>query len=282
MMQTRLNRLAKIMAGAIGGTLLCVSGVEASPILAVGALNDLNFNVSQNLVDNDGNGVASPGDYLYGIVNVTRISSNGVALWDAKNVPGPAIDSFSGYYIGTVATITPLPSPWAAIFTMAPASFDPNGVLSAADLAAHTMVKLFTDTMTPFETNGSVADDIAKATDGTLWGALGLDDGDWNGVVMQNGQVFAGGGLNFVSNFTGLNFATHQAPGCTTCPNVDLYFNTVATDNGLNQAWRYSGNNNGALRTVPEPSVAWLVVAGFLALGVTRFWNRGSNFINRC
>jgi len=64
MKQTRLNRLAKIYAGAIGGALLSVSSVQASPILAIGALNDLNFNVSQNLVDNDKNGVASPGDYL--------------------------------------------------------------------------------------------------------------------------------------------------------------------------------------------------------------------------
>lgn len=281
MLQTRFNRLAKIMAGILGGALLGVSGAEASPILAIGALNDLNFNVSQNLVDNDKNGVASPGDYFYGIVNVTRISANGVALWDARNVPGPGIDSFSGYYIAAVATVVPLPSPWAAIVTMAPASFDPNGVLSAADLAAHTMVKLFTDILTPFETNGSVADDIAKATDGTLWGALGFNGGEWNGVVMQNGQILSGGGLNFVSNFSGLNFTTHQAPGCATCPNVNLYFNTVATDNGPNQEWRFSGNNNGSLRTVPEPSAAWLVAAGFLALGVSRFWNRGPRFINR-
>lgn len=280
MARTRLSKVSKIMASVLGGALLGISGAEAAPILAIGALNDLNFNVSQNLVDNDKNGVASLGDYFYGILNVTRISSNGVAIWDAKNVPGPVIDSFSGYYIATVATVTPLPSPWAAILTMAPASFDPNGVLSAEDLAAHTMVKLFTDTGTPFETNGSVADDIAKATDGTPWGALGLDGGEWNGVVMQSGQVFSGGGLNFVSNFTGLNFGLHQAPGCSTCPNVNLYFNSVATDNGLDKAWRFSGNNNGALRTVPEPSAPWLILAGLLALGVSRFWNRGSGLIN--
>jgi len=55
-------------------------------------------------------------------------------------------------------------------FYHGPASFDPNGVLSAAGLAAHTMVKLFTIQERQFETNGSVADDIAKATDGTAVG----------------------------------------------------------------------------------------------------------------
>lgn len=277
MIKSKLQIITKIFAGLIASTILYGTEVVAAPIMASGALNDLNFNVSQNFVDNDGNGVASPGDYLYGIINVTRISSGGLTLWDAKNVPGPVVDSFSGYYIGAIATVTPLPGPWAAAFTMAPASIDPNGVLNATDLAAHTMVKLFTDTITPFETNGSVADDIAKATDGAFWGGFGLDGGEWNGVVMQNGQIFAGGGLNFVDNLSGLNFGKHQAPGCSTCPNVNFYFNTVATDNGPNQAWRYSGNNNGSLRTVPEPSALWLVLAGFTAMGVSRMRNHVFN-----
>jgi len=243
----------------------------ATPILASGATNDLNFNVAQNIQDADHSGGLSVGDLVYGIVNVTRISSNGNTLWNANNVPGPGVDSLSGYYVAAVTSITALPSPFAASVTLGAAGSDPNGVLNASDLAAHTMVKLFTDTLTPFQTGTSVAADIASATDGSLWAALGLNGGYWNSVLMNNGLIFAGGGMNFTSNNTGQNFTPQNNPSCSpSCQPTDFVFSTIATDNGSGPVWRYSGANNGTLSTVPEPATPLLILAGLLGWAASR------------
>lgn len=243
----------------------------ATPMLASGAVNDLNFNVAQNIQDTDHNGALSLGDLVYGIVNVTRISSGGNTLWNANNVLGPGVDSLSGYYVAAVTSITALPSPFAASITLGAAGTDPNGVLSSSDLAAHTMVKLFTDTLTPFQTGTSVAADIARATDGSMWAALGLNGGYWNSVLMNNGLIFAGGGMNFTSNNTGQNFTPQSNPSCSpSCPPTDFVFSTIATDNGPGQVWRNSGANNGSLATVPEPATPLLIFAGLLGWAASR------------
>ena len=244
--------------------------VYASPTFVKGALNELSFNTYQNLVDVDKNGIPSPGDIFYGILNVTRIASGGSTKWDANNVSGPGIDSFSGYYAASITSFVALPSPWAGAATLGPASFDPNGIFSAADLSAGTMVKLFKDTGTPFESNGSVADDIAKATDGTFWASFGFPGGYWNVTVMNNGQIFGSGGLNLAVNNSGLNLINIVDPGCSTCAPVQQYFNTVAKDTGVTSTWRYIGANNANINPAPEPAATWLMGVGMLGLYFSR------------
>lgn len=242
----------------------------ATPILATGAVNQLNFTLVQNVLDTDHSGTVSAGDLIYGIFNVTRIASGGSTLWNANNVPGPGVDSLSGYYVAAVKSATALPAPWAAAVSMGAATSDPNGVFSAADLAAHTVVKLFTDTGTPFDSSGSVASGIASATDGKLWAALGLDGGYWDVLLFNNGAISAGGGLNFTNNKTGISFSKQINPSCASCPPVDFLFTTIATDNGPGQPWRFSGGNNASLSTVPEPPVSLLMMAGLLALAASQ------------
>jgi len=250
----------------------------AAPILAPDAVNQANFNMAQNIQDSDKSGTLSVGDLIYGILNVTRITSGGNTLWNANNVPGPGIDSLSGYYVAAVTSVTPLSSPYAESVTIGAATSDPNGVLSASDLAAHTAVKLFTDTHTPYQMGGSAAADIASATDGSLWASLGLSGGYWSGVLMNNGLIFAGGGLNFISNNTGKKFTPESNPSCSPgCPPSDFYFSTIAADNGPGQTWRYTGGNNGTLKTVPEPPTPLLLLAGLLgwaAIRSTRGYSR--------
>lgn len=243
----------------------------ATPMLASGAINDANFNVAQNIQDTDHSGTLSVGDLIYGILNVTRISSSGNTLWNANNVPGTTLDSLSGYYIAAVTSLSAMPSPFTASITLGAATVDPNGVMSASDLAAHTAVKLFTDTGTPFVTGTSIATDIANATDGSLWMSLGLNGGYWSSVLMNNGLIFAGGGLNLVNNSTGENFAPQSNPSCSPgCPPTDFVFDTIATDNGPGQVWRYGGANNGSLSTVPEPATPFLIGAGLLGWAASR------------
>ena len=248
----------------------------ATPILATGAVNQLNFTLVQNVQDTDHSGTVSAGDLIYGIFNVSRIASGGGTLWNANNVPGPGVDSLSGYYVAAVNSVTALPVPWAAAVSMRAATFDPNGIFSAADLAAHTVVKLFTDTATPFDSSGSVASGIASATDGKLWAALGLDSGYWDVLLFRNGAISAGGGLNFTDNKTGMSFSKQLNPSCLSCSPADFLFTTIATDNGPGGAWRFSGGNNGSLNAVPEPSVILLLMAGLLAWATIQFGVRFS------
>ena len=250
----------------------------ATPILAAGAVNQLNFTLVQNVQDTDHSGTVSAGDLIYGIFNVTRISSGGGTLWNANNVPGPGVDSLSGYYVAAVSSATPLPAPWAATVSLGAATSDPNGVFSAADLAAHTVVKLFTDTGTPFNSSGSVASGIASATDGTFWASLGLDGGYWDALLFSNGLISSSGGFNFTDNKTGMGVSKRTNPSCVSCPPVDFIFDTIATDNGPGLPWRFSGGNNGTLSTIPEPSVILLVMAGMLAWAASQF---GVGFFRR-
>ncbi len=270
-LSTVAGRFGKIAVGilALTGTLASIQTAEAAPVFAYGAVNQTNFGIAQNLVDMDGNGVLSPGDLVYGILNVTRVTSGGSTLWDANNVPGPGVDSFSGYYLGAVQSVTPLPNPWTAAVTLGAASIDPNGVMSPADLAAHAVAKLFLDSGTPFESNGSVADDIAKATDGTPWVTLGFSGGYWNALGFANGTIIANGGFNALMDPAALPLMAIQDPSCSACPAVDFYFTTVATLGTPGVAWQALGSSTGAF-SVPEPSIMSLGLAGWLAWAVVR------------
>ena len=278
-MKNKLNILACTFACLGLGSQIAA----ATPILATGAVNQANFNVSQNILDADRSGSLSVGDLVYGIFNVTRISSGGSTVWNANNVPGPGVDSLSGYYLGAITTITGLPSPFAASITLGAAGFDPNGVFSASDLAAHTSAKLFADNVTPYQSGVSQTSDIAAATDGALWASLGLNGGYWSAVLLTNGLIFGGGGFNLISNNTGENFAPQSNPACSpTCPPTDFVFTTVATDNGAGQGWRYSGGNNGSLSTVPEPAAPLLILAGLLGWAASRRMGRKSASTGDC
>ncbi|MBU1689166.1 MAG: PEP-CTERM sorting domain-containing protein [Gammaproteobacteria bacterium] len=243
--------------------------------------NVLTFTTAQNVVDNGTPGT-SVGDLFYGILNITNIRAGGIERWDAQNVVGATpIDSFSGYYLAEVKSIyTAFPSstPYAAAISLGPVSggvVDPFGKFSASELAAGAMAKLFVDdgaTATAFEMNGSVSDDINKATDGTPWGTLGFNDTNnyWNALVFKNGRILGLGGLDFIANATGFGLLPINDPTCPTCAPVDLYFSTVASANSVSGAWQFIGANDGTLHPVPEPSILFLAFAGLAGL----FWSR--------
>lgn len=244
--------------------LLPASASHALPVFAGGTLNMANFSTVQNWMDADGNHVLSANDIFYGITSVNSITAGGHTVWNANNVPGPGVDSFTGYYLAKVRSVTQS-SPFAPLVVSLGASdIDPNGVFSAADLAAQTFAKLYADSATPFEVNGSVVDDIAKATDGTFWGSLGLSGGYWDAVVFRGGVVFGSGGVNFINNATAWNFISD--PDCASCQPVQLSFHSVVKDFGANRPWQYVGTNSAAVMPVPEPPMYALFGAGVIML----------------
>lgn len=105
------------------------------------------------------------GDVFAGVFNVQNIDANGGTNWFSA-----ADDQFTGYFAQQVTQIQL-------------AGADPSGedhiVLGAAavdpfgKLAAGESFRLYVDTLTAFESNGTTFQDILTATDGLLWASLG-------------------------------------------------------------------------------------------------------------
>ena len=260
-------------------TIAATAPANSAPMFADGINNTLTVTAVQNLVDKGAPGLSAQ-DLFYGILSVDNIHAGGTEMWDARNVTGMPSDSFSGYYLAeikSVFTAFPTSSPYAAAVRLGAAPSDPNGQFSAAELAAGTAFKLYLDsgaTATAFETNGSVLDDIAKATDGVFWGSLGFsgDNEYWSALVLKNGQIMGRGGIDFIANATGMTFDPITDPACSTCLPTDVYFSTVARDNGPQALWRFGGSNSANLRPnqVPEPGTLSLLALGGLWLYARR------------
>lgn len=257
-----------------------VAEVFAAPVFLGGQTNTLAVPAVQNLVDMGTSGFGVQ-DIVYGILNVDNVRSEGIELWNANNVTGIVpIDAFSGYYVAEIKSVFAgfaVDDPFAALITLGPAASDPNGKFSAAELASGAAFKLYIDngaTASPYEVDGSVSDDIAKATDGQFWASLGFSDSNayWTALVLKDGTIYGAGGINFMNNATGMTFQKISDPSCPTCGPVDVTFATVAIDNGQG-IWRYSGSNAVNLLpavTVPEPGTLSLLALGGLWLSARR------------
>ena len=148
-----------------------------------------------------------PGDILLGIIGVQDVITNGSLYWVFS-----AADQLSGVFAQKVAEVIPPdngvpagnPTPggnqydiindWdnqpRIIFEAAntTATFETltneTFTLGLLGLAGNEMIALYHDTgATPLETNGSIVDDIAKATDGSLWATFGYNVGGEAGMT---------------------------------------------------------------------------------------------------
>ena len=194
--------------------LLCACAIagqaSAAPVFQLGVDNAMGF---QSVVNKTGNpNSIAMGDLYYGVINVQDIAT-GSTSWNANNVPPAPIDSFSGYFLTQVTSVTATVVPNLGTFYSAQlgvaTSPDPYGVFSTAELNAGTLMKLYTDTGTAYTTGGPVAADIAHATDGNLWGSLGFTSASnyWTLVAAPGGFAASGssfGGLNFITNNSGM------------------------------------------------------------------------------
>ena len=259
-MKTRLLFAAAFFACA------AVGQASAAPVFTMGVDNSIGF---QSAINKTGGSAIAVGDLFYGVINIQTISS-GKTTWNANNV-SPSIDSFTGYLLASVTSIVS-PSPGYYSVQLGVSSSDPNHVFSTSELASGAMMKLYTDTTTPYTTGGSVATDIAHATDGTPWATLGFTgaSNSWSMATSPLGIGAAFGGLNIINNNTGLNWNKVLDTNCTTPGGclVDMKF--VATFNqSAGGAWQIDLNDPATMHPVspvPLPAAAWLMGSGLLAL----------------
>lgn len=254
------------------GLLACAFAgqVSAAPLFQLGVDNNLGF---QAVGNKSGGATIAVGDTFYGVVNLQDISA-GTTSWNANNVSAP-YDSFSGYFLAKVTNVVTTNVPNIGTFTsvqLGVATSDPNGVFSAADLSAGTIMKLYTDTATRYTTTGPVGSDIAHATDGAFWASLGISGGGyWGMSVTPSGFGSSGsaGGLNFINNQSGLSYSKvlDDSFACNTsggCP-VDMKFISTFSQTA-GGAWQVNINDPAVLHPVPLPAAVLLFGSGFAGL----------------
>ena len=256
---------------AILGLMVALSGAgyaSAAPLFTAGQDNVLGF---QAVGNKTGAPTLTVGDKFFGVANVQDNTVNGGVIWNAQNVSSP-YDSFSGYFLTEIKKVTAILFGSSTLYSveMGVATSDPNGVMSAADLAAGTIMKLFTDTTSPYTSGGSVGTDIANSTNGALWASLGMTSagGYWNVLVAPSGSVVSSGsngGINFITNNTGMNWAKVTDPGCTG-GGCDMVF--TSTFSTLAGAWQFGINDPATMHplAVPLPAAAWLLGSGLIGL----------------
>jgi len=262
----KIMQVALLCVGAIAGQAWAV------PVFQLGVDNNMGFQSVANKTGSP-NSIAA-GDLYYGIINVQDISA-GTTSWNANNVAAP-IDTFTGYFLTQVKSVTATSTPMGTFYNAqlgVATSADPNGVLSAAELGSGTVMKLFTDTSTPYTTGGPVATDIAHATDGAMWGSLGFTQAGnyWTVAVSPSGMAASGasfGGLNFINNNSGLSWNKVLDTSCGTGGGCleDMKFASTFTQAPAGSVWQANVNDPATLNPVPLPAAGWLMGSGLLAL----------------
>ena len=273
-----IKRNLAIMAAVIGlSTVVSGAPAQASPVLGGSGVNDIYFNNIENWVDVDGSGTVSAGDQFYGILHVQNIDNQySGTVWNEDNVLAGGIDTLTGYFLNTVSAA--YLEGLTYHITMGTSTYDPNGVISAAELASGVVMKLYSDSsLTRYSDDGPVATDIANSTDGSLWATLTTLGGYWYthapiSPPTNLGEAIGDSwfGLNFVTNNTGYTFSYTDDPleSESGSPLVQMYgTSNLNVNTAAGSPWMFTSNDPSVVVT-PEPGTFLLLGGGLLGLGM--------------
>ena len=294
--------MKKVLSSVLGALFaLGVAAPKASAVtLIAGAENEAFFNNFEVLLDASGNiraADATPevGNHLFGIFNVQNIDANG-----GTNFFAGATDQLTGVFSQKIIGISADPGTGILHLTLGNPTLSTYAGISSP-FSSGEMFRLYTQTgggTTPFESNGTIADDVTKATDGALWATLGLDATNGLGVdgipgtPDDTGYAYshpvlgpnltgeAWGGLTFKINntgyaFDGINDVNETEIGGTTLLNQFVFSSEFELNQRFTQGvspWEFASNDPAKIHpsVVPEVSSLWMLGMGLSGFGVFR------------
>lgn len=297
------------------GCLLIMGAVAQAIPYAPGSFNGVFFTNDEVWVDmdNDGLSTANPGantvtigDVFWGTLKMNQISAptnnvgqGGAQIWG----PGATPDEITGYFATQVVGITNGGN--TVVFApLSNAALDPNGILTAAEIADGVVIKIYEDNSGGFgnynaTTQGSA---VSTATDGSLLWTLSMYDnatapsginptttansGYWFSNASTDPWGLIGGNV-LGDSFAGVNVITNNSGiskfGLVTDPNVSLptgtnwnhfWFNSELIVNGAALAAGFShgadqpmhlfSNDPGVYFPIPEPTTLALFGLGIV------------------
>lgn len=268
-------------------------------------MNTLEFSYAESIFGPGGaqkGGVAlAPGDHLIGIISVSRIVAGGETLFTSgagsqltgiyahKVVSVPPYPVEGGFAYDPVVPTSPLAhvefgNPDRGLFTKGSSTIDLAAILAPGEILA-----LWLDQgigATGYTTGGSLANGVARATDGNPFLSAGIGTGYFYShanptVTLADlmagaiiGQAFAG--LDVLTNATGHTLAPILNPdelerGIATPMvfSIDLGINPEGLLPPHDSPWTLAGTGTAQIYPTPEPST--LVLFG-VAGAVTALW----------